>query len=313
MAVTLRPCRLPEEYETLAAIQNAGSGQPTTAGELAGRDGWMPETSLLRRVVAEDESGAVVGFAEAYRYPNTPEGKFYIHVAVLPVAQHRGVGTALLEHVEQFAREHGGNRFTGEVADRDATALAYLQKRGYEIERHGYDSRLTLSEFDAAAFHGVIEAVEAKGVRFFTLADAPGDEIKRALYDLYSRTMVDIPGYEAKSFMAYETWHKFVLEGEGCRPDWVFIAAEGERLVGVTTMVVSGDHVYTNHTLVDRAYRGRGIALALKVLAVQAAVRFGAPYMRTGNDSQNGPMLAVNRRLGYQPLAGYYTVVKRFS
>lgn len=311
MTFVLRPCRLPAEYETLAAIQNAGSGQPTTAAHLADRDGWAPPGTLLHRVVAEDQQGAAVGFAEAYRFPNTPDGKFYMHVAVLPAAQGRGAGSLLLDEVEQFARGHGGNRFVADVSDQDAVALAYVARRGYAVERLGFDSTLTLSEFDAAVFAGVIPAAEAKGIRFFTLGDEPGDEVLHALYDLYGRTMVDIPGYEAKRFMSYETWLKIVRDGEGCRPEWVFIAAEGERLVGATAMVVSGDHLYTNHTLVDREYRGRGLALALKVLAIQAAARHGATYMRTGNDSLNAPMLAVNRRLGYKPLAGYYTVVKR--
>jgi len=33
--------------------------------------------------------------------------------------------------------------------------------------------------------------------------------------------------------------------------------------------------------------------------------------MRTHNDSQNGPMLAVNRMLGYRPEPGFYAMEKR--
>lgn len=308
MPFKLRPCNFPAEYGTVAAILTAARpGVPTTEADLADRDGWMPPDSIRRRVVAEDGHGAAIGFAEAYRYPNTAEGKFYVNAAVLPAAQGQGAGTLLLGDVERFALAHGGNRLMGDVHDQDVASLAYMKRRGYVVERHGYDSVLQLAEFDPAPFAGL----EVPGIRFFTLADAPGEETLQALYRLYSRTMVDIPGYEAKSFMTYETWQHLVLKGEGCRPDWVFVAADGDRLVGVTTMIVSGDHVYTNHTLVDRAHRGRGIALALKLLTVAAAQRYGAPCMRTGNDSDNGPMLAVNRKLGYRPLSGDYTVVRR--
>lgn len=71
------------------------------------------------------------------------------------------------------------------------------------------------------------------------------------------------------------------------------------------------DGLYTNHTLVDPNYRGRGIALALKLLAIEAGLRQGAPQMRSGNDSRNAPMLRVNEKLGCRPLAGDYEVVRR--
>lgn len=291
------------EYELFAAIQTAARGLPAAPSDWANRDGYG---ALCHRVIALGQEGAAVGFAEAYRYPNTAAGKFYVHVAVVPAARGQGVGTALLHEMEGYAADQRGNRFVGEVLDTDHAALAFVQKRGYVVGSHGFDSTLDLSAFDVSRFAGVID-----GIAFFTLADRQDDATMRALYELYGRTMVDIPGYEATSFMAYATWQKFLLAGEGCRPDWVFIAADGDRLVGVTTMVVSGDHVYTNHTLVDREYRGRGIALALKLKTVAAAMQHGAPYMRTGNDSENQAILAVNRKLGYKPLAGDYTVTKR--
>ena len=61
------------------------------------------------------------------------------------------------------------------------------------------------------------------------------------------------------------------------------------------------------------AWRGRGIALALKLLAIRAARRYGARYLRTNNDSENAPMLAVNRKLGYQPAPGYYRMSARLA
>ena len=54
----------------------------------------------------------------------------------------------------------------------------------------------------------------------------------------------------------------------------------------------------------------RKIALALKLLSIRAALRWGADYIRTNNDSQNAPMLAINRKLGYVPQPGGYRMVK---
>ena len=313
MQFRLRPGTLPADYAHMAAILNATRSLPTTPEGLAEEQSWWPEGSISHAVMAMDQTGQVIGFAATHRLPNTAEGKYYADLAVHPESRNTGVGSALLAEIEQFVAGHDGNRIVGDVHDADAASLAYMNKRGYKVERHGYDSTLDPTGFDETPFAGAVAAAEAKGIRFFTLADSNTPETCQALYELYGGTMVDIPGYEARSFMAYETWRRFVVEGEGARPDWVVIAAEADRLVGVTQMITSEDHVYTNHTLVDRKYRGRGIALALKLLAIRAAVRHGAPFLRTGNDSLNGPMLAVNRKLGYKPLAGYYTVVRRLD
>ena len=49
------------------------------------------------------------------------------------------------------------------------------------------------------------------------------------------------------------------------------------------------------------AWRGRGIALALKGEAIGWAIRHGLAYLETGNDPDNAPMRAVNARLGFRP------------
>ncbi len=66
-------------------------------------------------------------------------------------------------------------------------------------------------------------------------------------------------------------------------------------------------------TGVERAYRGRHIALALKLLGIRYAKARGALTIRTNNDSQNVPMLAVNRKLGYRPEPGIYRLIRQFA
>lgn len=63
-------------------------------------------------------------------------------------------------------------------------------------------------------------------------------------------------------------------------------------------------------TDVDRAYHGRKIALALKLLAIQCARRYGASSIMTDNDSMNAPMLAINRKLGYQQESAMYRLLR---
>jgi len=61
------------------------------------------------------------------------------------------------------------------------------------------------------------------------------------------------------------------------------------------------DYAYHDMTAVARAWRGRGIALALKRATIGWAIRHGLAYLETGNDPDNAPMRAVNARLGFRP------------
>jgi RimJ/RimL family protein N-acetyltransferase len=54
-------------------------------------------------------------------------------------------------------------------------------------------------------------------------------------------------------------------------------------------------------TGVARAWRGRGLARALKAATIAWAMDNGLEALEGSNDIENAPMRAVNRRLGYQP------------
>ena len=61
-----------------------------------------------------------------------------------------------------------------------------------------------------------------------------------------------------------------------------------------------------------RAYRGRGLGLLVKQHSLARAAELGITSVVTQNDDTNAPMLAINRRLGYQPCgAGHSWVLER--
>ena len=70
---------------------------------------------------------------------------------------------------------------------------------------------------------------------------------------------------------------------------------------------------YNQHTGVLCAYRGRKIAQSLKLLAARYARARGAQTLGTHNDSQNAPILAINRKMGYQPQPGNYLLVREIE
>jgi len=61
-------------------------------------------------------------------------------------------------------------------------------------------------------------------------------------------------------------------------------------------------------TAVRRAWRGHGLATALKLRTIAYAIDQGLAALETGNDEGNLAMQAVNRRLGYRPLPDLLTM-----
>lgn len=315
MRFQLRPAQYPDDCERVVEMYNTFETEPATVARVLEWIDKMPEGALFRPTAAVDEEGRVVGYSEVLRMPWSNAGSVWIEVMVDPAMQNQGLGTALLVEAERFALEQGATKLESGVRDNLPAAQAFAKKHGYEVRRHLFESTLAVADFDAARFAGTVEAVTARGIRFQTLADGPWDELSAKIYDFFLLTYPDMPGWEEDGFPPFDEWVKRALGGEAFRADCVILAMDGDRVAGVTRMEprTATGTMYTYYTGVAREYRGRSIALALKLLAIETARRYGAPLMRTHNDSLNGPMLAINQRLGYLPDPGVYMLKKDYA
>jgi RimJ/RimL family protein N-acetyltransferase len=66
-------------------------------------------------------------------------------------------------------------------------------------------------------------------------------------------------------------------------------------------------------TAVDREYRCKGIAKAVKAFAIRRALDAGFTTIYTDNDSRNLAMISINERLGFQRLPGMITLRKELG
>ncbi|MDE3229647.1 MAG: GNAT family N-acetyltransferase, partial [Chloroflexota bacterium] len=220
----------------------------------------------------------------------------------------QGVGAALWRAALAWLRTEGATGVEVDVRDNDPAALRFAEARGFGRERHRFESTLDLASFDETPFAGAIARAEAAGYRFFSLADV-GDteEAQRRDYEVNRRAALDTPG-AWQTFMPFADWRRNVCEASWYRLDGQIIAARGDEWVGLAAIgyFAVTNSMYNMITGVDREHRGRSVAQALKLLSIRCARRYGAAYIRTHNDSENAPMLAINRKLGYQPQPGLY-------
>lgn len=306
MEFTVRPFQTPADYETCVKFVNMISPEPYTPADWLAEDEAGPAGMHIYRLVAETPDGQVAGFAECMRFPTDKPGDYPVLALVDPKYRRQGLGAQLLALIEEHARAQGAITLSSTVKDDEPASIAWAERHGYAQYRHTFQSTLDLGAFDPAPFAEVIPGVLATGIRFTTLAERSDDAFVRAVADLMTKTHLDIPGNES-SEQSYAAWESWYIKHKDARLDGIIVAIDGDRVAGVTALRQEGaeGNWYTNYTGVHRDYRGRQIALALKLRSIALAQAEGAETMRTNNDSQNGPMLAVNRRLGYRPEPGY--------
>lgn len=331
MNYTLRPLQVPSDNNAIAELLNTHWSEPTSAERLQEDDAklyekghtWLNDNGMLvgydrERSVAISPDGEMVGCLWSWRAPWTEPGCLNNTLFVAKAHRNNGVGKQLLRRLVEWGGQLGATMLVIEIWDDHPEALYFAEKTGFAIERQSYQSVLELTgEQGQAAVHrfvGLPHMLEQEGIRFLTLADVPGEESERKLYALYKETLVDIPGYMGDVPDIAE-WRKWYLQADGYEPELIWMAADGDKFVGVSNVLFKAatNGMYHEYTGVNRSHRGRKIALALKVKAIETAIQRGAKYLRTDNDSLNAPMLAVNRSLGYAPLRGSYRVVANLN
>jgi len=261
------------------------------------------------RLVAEADDGQVIGYGHALRDEWMEPGLFWTTIAVAHAARRQGIGSTIHNALLDWARPRDATALLTTVYEHLPQSVQFAERHGYQIERHIFESTLDLRAFDERPLLSALDAGRTAGIRFVTMADlGDTEEARRKLWDVETSTARDIPGFSASTVRPFESFNEQVCGTHGYRPDCQIIAQDGAVWVGLARLdpTEATEAMYNAITGVLPAYRGRGIALALKLLAIRAARRSGVRYLRTNNDAENAPMLAVNRKLGYRPEPGYY-------
>ncbi|HLO13182.1 MAG TPA: GNAT family N-acetyltransferase [Anaerolineales bacterium] len=308
--VTFRPMNLRTDAADMARLYSYTVTEPVTAESV--RD-WLTlrEGEIRVTTLALDENCRAIGYWDVDRETYMEPGHFYIKVIVAPEERGRGLGTQMYEEALRVAREHEATHLESRVRETDLAALKFAETRGFKIEHHSFNSTLDLTEFDEHRFDDLMRRLDAEGCRFFSLAEAGvTEENKHRLYEVNRLSGVDNPGNDG-IFPDFYAFSKNVFEASWFRADTQILAAQADHWVGLSAIGIypAENYAYNAFTGVLREYRGRGLAQALKLQTILLAKKTGVRYVRTNNDSKNIPMLAVNRKLGYEPEPGNYDLL----
>jgi mycothiol synthase len=273
---------------------------PPSLEQLRRADRAWEERFFRLRLVAE-AAGRVVGVAEARHSPDQfhPD-KYRLHVEVDTAAQRRGVGSALYASVEAALRERGALSLRAVARGSQPACLAFLSRRGFVEVARAWESWLDVASFDFGPFAAAEGRIAGQGIRIATLAE---ERPLEPLYRLYLDCERDAPSVDPRTPITFAQFLEQYVDTPLAIPEATFLAFDRDRLVGLSVAQRHPswpDVLEQDMTGVEQGYRGRGIAMALKLRVIGYARAAGARELRTTNSSSNRPMLRINEALGFR-------------
>lgn len=238
------------------------------------------------------------------------EGERYVDraesfIMVDPKFRRAGLGGRLALEAERFAAAHGVRWLEALFYERDqAIAKPFLEGHGFsELERYE-----TSWQQPSAVSLGDLEQRRSElrriGIETADFAEIDSEAARRALYRCEMAIVRDMPHEPLADWhdAPYATWIRKVLDAPGTSAEAMFVARDGDQIVGLTYLVARGNgDAEVGDTGVVASHRRRGIALVLKMMATRYAAARGIRRVQTDNRADNVGMLTINRKLGFVP------------
>ncbi|MFJ9579940.1 GNAT family N-acetyltransferase [Streptomyces sp. NPDC101191] len=283
-----------EDAEAFARIRRAALPYMIATGPQVTYDLAHAHPDARNRPLLAEVDGEAVGTAEVSLAHESPEpGTGCVNIFVHPGHVGLGAGSLLLRAAEEHLAEAGATNLYSWVLD-GPSHLAFAAKHGYRPSRSAYFLRLDL----ATAGLPPLQAPPA-GVELRTAADFAADP--RPLFELDALATADEPGDVAAELTDYAHWLASIWEHPLLDRELTTVAVADGRPVAFSAARTDGLGRYGSAmTGTHPEYRGRGLAKLVKNDSLHRARAAGCTEAFTGNDAENGPMLAVNKWFGYE-------------
>lgn len=321
--IRLRPAEPERDFAELAAFFTILEDWPSTAQGL--REFYERERARTVQAVAVDACDAILGFYWAERDRVVAERAF-MYLYVRPEHRGQGLGRMLYDTLLKAIAPLQVNAVRVSVWDNCPECRTFADRRGFVEVRHAFAMALNLQTFDDRPYDAIIEQLKREGFRFTSMAELGNtEEAQRKLYDLNDAAARDTPGTSGEpSWASFEDFQKSVCHSDWYRPDGQMVvidtatgtwaAMSAITRMHDTTRPEGADYAYNLFTGVDRAYRGRKLAQAVKVVALRfARETLGVDTVRTHHNTKNAPMIAIDRKLGYIQQPGTHLMEKTLA
>ncbi len=253
-----------------------------------------PDAHFTQLVAEED--GEIIGTAQVSVAHDSPEpGQGSANIYVRPDRTRRGAGSLLLRTAEERLAALGVTKLYAWVLD-EPENRAFAERHGFRASRSAYFLRL-----DLAARALPPRQDQPAGVELRTAADFADDP--RPLFELDAEVVRDEPSDIDVEFTDYEAWLEETWRHPLLNLGLTTVAVVDGRPAAFSVAYTDGTRYGTAMTGTARAFRGQGLAKLAKNDSLHRARAAGYTEAFTGNDTGNGPMIAINKWFGYEVCA----------
>ena len=209
------------------------------------------------------------------------------------------------------------------VRDDRQPRVDWLEANGYVCLQRELNSTLDVQGFDFGPWAGRIQAAERAGFEFHPFSHLMQNDqgwcskLHRAWLDVDA----DVPRPYGPPSLTEAEFERGLSQSGRSLDTWMIAVdrtqSDGGGDFGPCAAFTAANRIPGTPTVWDirltgvcRAWRRRGLAIALKLKSIEQAHREGATMIVTGNEEHN-PMLAINQRLGFVPAVTILQYEKR--
>jgi GNAT superfamily N-acetyltransferase len=278
-------------------------------------------------VFAAYDGDRVVGSAVLWSFLLDNTDKAWFRISVDVPERRRGIGRALVERLEQTAKDDGRSLILADAKvpfdERESHAYRrFAEACGYELFNNEVVRHLVLPVPDEQIQEWIDEAAPRhEGYTIEAFVGAVPDDLVESLCVLLGQLAVDAPtgaGDFEEEAVTPQRYAEMVATTDAMgRARYETVALTPQRqVVAQSTLAVSLEENTTAYqwgTFVHREHRGHRLGLATKAVnlrAVQTA-RDDLTLVTTQNAETNQYMVSINERMGFRPIEVTAEFVKR--
>ncbi|WP_406403652.1 GNAT family N-acetyltransferase [Streptomyces sp. NBC_00879] len=293
MTLIVRDFR-PDDAASVSRVRHAALPYMVTTPEAVAFGVESANPAKKYRLLIAEKDGEIIGTAHAgIAYESSEPGQSFVTPHVHPEHRGQGAGALILRTAEEHLAAEGARTVYAWVID-EPESRAFAEKHGYRPTRPAHFQRLDLA-------NGTLPPLPElpAGVELRTAADFEADP--RPMFRADAEATSDEPSDIGADFDDYDdwishTWNNPLLD----RGLSSVVLVDGEVAAFTAAQSDGGTRYMSGMTGTLRAHRGRGFAKLAKTDSLRRARAAGYTEAFTSNDADNGPMLAINKWLGYE-------------
>jgi len=264
-------------------------------------------------------TGEVLGFGEMWNPPwMFHPKKFWLDGWVDPKHQGQGVGGSIYRTLEHDLKSRSAIAAWMGIREDMKRPVNFARRRGFSEKMRGWESTINPFQVDTTKFGEYSSKASKEGIEFSNLERELREDQQcySKLYELVQTAFRDVPIADTPTDTPYDQWVTFEMKNPNLVPKGYIIAKHRDRYVGTSVvwrLKREPRSLYQGLTGVLREYRGKGIAMALKLRVLDFARTNGFDNIRTFNASTNAGILAINTKLGFKRDSAWITFEKTLA